>query len=102
MCPQGVTGLTLSVEPVGPLEVVATFSFYGVPENPTVPAGRYLLRGILHSGTGVVSLAPDRWLEQPRGYVMVGMTGLFDLEAGVMQGRIDNERCGPFDLRRTR
>jgi hypothetical protein len=102
VCAQGVTGLVVTIDPIGAEEVAATFRFFAVAENPSVPSGSYTMRGVLSAGTGAVQLVPERWIQRPPGYVMVGMTGLFDLRSGVMQGRIDAPSCGPFELRRTR
>ena len=53
-------------------------------------------------GDGTIELAPERWLEQPDGYVMVGMTGLLDRASGVMRGRIAAAECEGFELHRVR
>ena len=102
VCAQGVTGLTLSVRPVGPDRVSATFTFYALPENPRVPTGSYTMTGVLSPSSEVVSLVPERWVQQPPGYVMVAMSGTFDVSAGVMRGRIDGPGCTEFRLYRMR
>lgn len=102
LCAQGSTGLTLTVRPVGGDVVTAIFAFGPTPENPDVPRGSYTMRGTLSAGSHTVHLVPERWLAQPPGYVMVGMTGTFDVARGVMQGSIDHPSCGPFQLRRVR
>ena len=102
LCAQGSTALTLTVRPVGGDVVTAIFAFGPTPENPDVPRGSYTMRGTLSAGSHTVHLVPERWLAQPSGYVMVGMTGTFDVQRGVMQGSIDHPGCGPFQLRRVR
>ncbi|AKF05026.1 hypothetical protein [Sandaracinus amylolyticus] len=102
VCAQGVTGLTLTVRPVGADRVSATFSFYAVPENPDVPSGSYTMTGLLSATSEVVQLVPERWVQQPRGYVMVAMSGTFDVAQGVMRGRVDGPGCTEFQLRRMR
>lgn len=102
LCAQGATALTLTVRPAGPDAVTAIFAFGPTPENPEVPRGSYSMRGLLSAGSHTVHLVPERWIAQPRGYVMVGMSGTFDVQGGTMQGRIDHPSCGPFQLRRVR
>jgi hypothetical protein len=101
LCPQGVTGLTLELSGRTGSEVGAVFHFYAVPENPGVPNGSYRLAGVVR-GDGTIDLLPERWIEQPEGYVMVGMTGFLDRTTGVMRGRITDPACDLFDLRRVR
>lgn len=101
VCAQGVTGLTLELRGSGGADVAAVFRFYAVPENPTVPSGSYTLTGVVR-GDGAIDLVPERWIEQPHGYVMVGMTGVLDAATGVMRGAITNPACAAFDLHRVR
>jgi hypothetical protein len=101
LCPQGVTGLTLELSGGGGAEVAAVFHFYAVPENPGVPTGSYTLRGVVR-GDGTIDLSPERWIEEPYGYVMVGMTGILDRASGIMRGRIAAAECAGFDLHRVR
>lgn len=102
LCAQGSTALTLTVQPIGGDAVRATFAFGPTPETPDVPRGSYTMLGTLSAGSRTVHLVPERWVAQPPGYVMVGMTGTFDVARGVMQGSIDHPSCGPFQLRRVR
>ena len=44
-CAQGVTGLTLTIEPEVDGVVSATYEFYAVPENPGVPNGSFRMNG---------------------------------------------------------
>lgn len=101
VCTQGVTGLTLELRGTGGTSVSATFQFYGVPENPGVPTGAYVLTGVIR-GDGTIELVPDHWLAQPERYVMVGMWGVLDRASGVMRGAITNPACAEFDLHRVR
>lgn len=101
LCPQGVTGLTLELAGRSGSEVGAVFHFYAVPENPGVPTGSFTLVGVVR-GDGTIDLSPERWIEQPANYWMVGMTGFLDRSTGVMRGRITNPECDLFDLHRVR
>jgi hypothetical protein len=98
-CAQGVTALvlTLDVDSLG--QAQAVFDFGATPENPTVPTGRYLLLGNVRTD-GAITLVPDRWIMQPPGYVMVGLTGTIEASARSMRGRIENTSCTVFALDR--
>jgi hypothetical protein len=100
-CAQGLTGLTLELVGTGGARVSAVFRFHAVPENPDVPSGSYTLLGTVR-GDGSIDLVPERWLEQPEGYVMVGMTGVLVPERGLLRGAITHPACAAFELRRVR
>lgn len=102
VCGQGLTGLTLTIRPTGPDRVSAIFAFHADPANPGVPSGSYSMTGVLSASSEIVHLVPERWIQQPAGYVMVGMSGTFDVRGGVMRGRIDHPSCVDFELRRVR
>jgi hypothetical protein len=71
-CAQGLTGLTLVFFVVDDVNLRATFEFYPVPSNPTVPRGSFALKGTYYS-TGF-SLEPDYWIHQPPGYGMLALS----------------------------
>lgn len=101
ICAQGPTGLTLTLDLPADGRVSAVFDFGAVPENPTVPTGRYLVVGtVLHRGDGGLDLAlvPDRWIAQPPGYEMVGLVAAIDPGGRVLRGRIDHPSCTGVEL----
>ncbi|GIJ44507.1 hypothetical protein Val02_13930 [Virgisporangium aliadipatigenens] len=71
-CAQGLTGLTLIIFVVDRKNARATFEFYPLPSNPSVPRGSFALKGTYFS-TGI-SLEPDYWIHQPAGYMMLGLS----------------------------
>lgn len=93
-CAQGRTTLVLHVDRVSGSTVDAVFQF---SHSPSGAAGAYQMRGTL-DGSGGVNLVPGRWLDQPQGYVSVGMTG--GVRGDAFTGRMDHESCGTFALRR--
>jgi hypothetical protein len=100
VCAQGTTGLSLTLDLAGG-GASAVFDFGAIPENPTVPSGRYLVVGTaLVRGDGGLdlALAPDRWIAQPPGYVMVGLVASIDPSAHVLRGRIDHPSCTGVEL----
>ncbi len=71
-CAQGQTGvtLTLSAEIMGQVE--GLFEFYAVASNPSVPSGRYRMRG-WYTVDGLLGLVGTEWIHKPGDYVMVGV-----------------------------
>jgi hypothetical protein len=101
-CAQGVTGLTLTLDVAGD-RATAVFDFGAIPENPTVPTGRYLLDGVIAIGSATaLRLVPDRWIVQPSGYMMVGFSAEIDRSARTMRGTIEEPSCGALELTRVR
>jgi hypothetical protein len=68
-CAQGVTGLTLTIEPAVDDQISATYEFYAVPENPDVPTGSFRMTGTYKEGR--LALQGSEWIQQPPGYLMV-------------------------------
>jgi hypothetical protein len=105
ICAQGITGLTLTLDVDASEHATAVFDFGAVPENPSVPTGRYLLAGYLERGGGGgvwLRLAPDRWITRPPGYEMVGLTARIDASARTMRGNVDYATCTVLELARVR
>ena len=102
-CPQGVTALRLSIEARPSGEAVGTFEFGPHPDNRNLPRGEYRLTGtvrLLPRGHLQVKLAPDRWITQPEGYTMTGLTATSDGEQQSLSGKIDAEGCGEVSAKR--
>ncbi len=97
-CGQGATGLRLAVKPKKPTGnlITATFSFYALPSNPSVPSGRFAMSGYYFPG-GVV-LYQVKWIKQPAGYEMVNLVGGAP-HAGHLAGAVVG--CATFSLKRT-
>jgi len=72
-CAQGLTGLRLDIQAAPGGSATATFNFYALPSNPSVPTGKYTMTGT-YSATGI-KLTPSHWVVQPSGYEMVGLDG---------------------------
>ncbi|MGE0401148.1 MAG: hypothetical protein AB7T06_30845 [Kofleriaceae bacterium] len=102
-CAQGVTAaqLTLDVEPGG--RARAIFDFGPLADNPTVPNGSYRLRGTAVEADDAitVSLQPEEWIDQPDGYVMVGIQGGIDANRRALRGRMLNDSCAWLDVKRS-
>jgi hypothetical protein len=103
LCPQGVTALRLSIEARSSGEAAATFEFGPHPNNRNLPRGEYRMTGVvrlLPRGQLHVKLVPDRWITQPDGWTMTGLTATSDLEQQALEGRIDAEVCGELSAKR--
>ena len=103
VCGQGSTGLRLTIESHPSGEAIATFEFGPIPENPTVPVGAYQLKGRLRmtpDGGLEARFVPDQWLNQPSGYMMVGLTVVSDRARRVLRGTIDDPNCAGVEVRR--
>ena len=99
VCAQGTTAVQLQLWREGDA-LTAQFDFGPVPFNPGVPRGSFVLTGQLGPHAGSFELVPNRWVSQPLGYRMVGMTGVVDVAAGQLYGRMEDPQCGTFWLAR--
>jgi hypothetical protein len=74
-CGQGLTGLDLKISRSGHgTGLAATFSFYPVPSNASVPTGVFTMSGSIRPGSRVV-LRYRHWVIQPPGWIMVSLSG---------------------------
>lgn len=94
LCAQGWTALTLHIRAVSGSSVQAEFVFNHTPSRA---AGRYTLAGTC-APDGRVRLTPIAWIEQPPGYIMVGMDGV--VSGATYSGTITHDACGSFRLSR--
>jgi hypothetical protein len=94
VCGQGQTDLSLQVDSVRGSRVDAVFQFSHAPSGA---AGAYRMSGTLEPN-GSLRLVPGPWIEQPPGYVTVGMSGV--VQGDTYRGRIDNPTCTTFSVHR--
>ncbi|MGE3856697.1 MAG: hypothetical protein AB7G21_07055 [Dehalococcoidia bacterium] len=98
LCPQGVTGLTLTIAQRR-RRLDARFEFYSLPINPGLSPGSYLMSGTIEDR--IVVLDPERWLIHPPGWYMVGLAVTPDPEfTDRMTGIIMDEGCGAVTIDR--
>jgi len=72
-CAQELTGLRLAVQPAAGDHLIATFNFYAVPNNPSVPSGSFTMTGF--TDRAGVFLNQGHWVSQPPGWTMVNLAG---------------------------
>jgi hypothetical protein len=101
-CAQGLTAATLQIIE-GPADQLlqATFYFGPTPENPSVPRGSFLMEGRLDRASGAILLAPTFWVQQPKGYNMIGLIGRIGEGFGAIEGNVlEGAECTTFRLQR--
>jgi serine/threonine protein kinase len=97
-CPQGQTGLRLTLRATSGGGLTATFSFYPTATNVSVPSGSFALTGS-YTATGF-QLTPDHWISKPQNYSMVGLTGAANASDTALSGSIVSPGCTTFSVSR--
>lgn len=99
ICGQGVTALHLTIRKGAANAITATFSFGPVPENPEVPEGRYQMRGTYDPASRRMKLDGVKWIDEPAGYVMVGLDGHMTSSGQKISGHVpDLFNCTDFEV----
>jgi hypothetical protein len=98
ICGQGSSGLTLEITPAS-TSLGAVFNFYPIPQNTKAKSGSFSLIGQF-TMDGSFKLKPNRWIERPAGYRMVGMAGNINIEKKVLVGSITERGCSNFQLQK--
>lgn len=94
-CLQGDTPLNLTIIGRARGAVKAQFDFV-VPQ--TGVRGYYLMYGMV-GPQGQTALYPDRWLFQPAGYRMVGLSGNLSADGRELSGIVTGTGCRQFVVR---
>ena len=98
MCYQGLTALTLTIEPDGE-QWTGIFAFGPNKDNKTVPRGSYEL--VITRSEGGVHMEPGSWIEQPEGYTAVPLDGAVSEDLTMLAGEVQFEGCTRFATART-
>ncbi len=104
VCAQGPTGVHLVIDAPEHAAATAVFEFFPLDENPGPPAGSFKLTGIVTAdamGALTIDLGPDRWINQPTGYMMVGLSATTDAARQTLTGTIANSSCGEITATRS-
>ncbi|MED5464373.1 MAG: PKD domain-containing protein [Myxococcota bacterium] len=96
-CPQGLTQLTLHITGVDILGVVGVFDFL---HEASGSDGDYGMHGNFNPDTDRIEFFPDSWINQPTGYLEVGMVGTVTegAESTTFDGDITEAMCGTFSV----
>jgi serine/threonine protein kinase len=98
VCAQGSTSLLLHILGADHAHVEARFEFDYLPKSIH---GEFRSRGDYDPTKRGIDLVPSAWLDQPRGYVMVGMRGLVSADGRTFSGTIQGPSCTTFSVHLT-
>ncbi len=101
-CPQGLTGLTLSITAQTAETFTGFFHFYPPAANSAAREGCFSVRGRIERRR--VSLEAGRWITQPEGYVTVDLVGELNAATSEMIGSVVvpaqvGAACSTFELK---
>ncbi len=96
-CNQGLTAVTLIVEPDGE-QWSGLFSFGPDKRNKDVPEGLYELT--ITDQSGDISFIGGDWVTQPEGYVTVDLHGRMSDDMTTISGQVDFDGCQSFEVTR--
>ena len=101
-CGEAQIGVALSliVGPENKLSAMQTYYPNSARAARDVVAGVLSMEGTIDPASGDFRLVPGAWLYQPDGHSALGIVGVLDPDAGVMQARYDQEGCGEVVLRK--
>jgi len=83
------------------LSLKAVFNFSSTPSNQNVPPGSFLMAGTYNRKTQAIRLGGISWIQRPKNYDMVPLSGEINAGIGVFKGRIEFQGCKTFTLKRT-
>lgn len=86
--------------PLKTYTVNAIFFFYSNNANPNVPSGTYNMTGRFDEKTRKLDLVGLNWINRPKGYDMVPLSGQIEKTDSMFIGRIDAPGCKKFTLKR--
>ena len=89
VCSQGDTDMSLTVLEVSGSKVRAIFAFDYAPSQS---AGKYVLTGTFDEKSRELQLTPDKAIQMPAGWVMVGLRATFD--GRTLDGQMLYGGCG--------
>lgn len=98
-CPQGPTGLTLTITGDTPNDLKGNFRFYPTPDNPRPARGDYEVAVSFDAASLRVEVQGTQWIDQPPGYEFANLRGV--LQGRQLIGTVENAGCGAFELTRT-
>ena len=97
-CYQGLTALTLTIEPDGK-QWSGVFAFGPDKDNKTVPHGSYEL--VITANADGYHMEPGAWITQPEGYTAVALDGDVSEDLTMLAGDVQFDGCTRFATART-
>ena len=102
VCAKGPTDLKLTLKAPEYGQLSGTFTFY-VPPGTHNKVYTFSMNGHFDPKSGSFNLNPLKWEgPEPLNYMMVGLKGAVDTEAGKVSGIIDYSGCGRFEAMKGR
>ncbi len=92
---------TPAPKPLVKIPVEAEFHFYATDANRNIPEGKYLMQGSYDQKDGSLRLGGVGWLQKPKNYDMVPLSGKIGPSHKTFRGRIEFQSCKEFTLTRT-
>ena len=97
-CGQGLTGLEVTLRPVGQGQLVGTLSFFPVSGNSNAASGCYNITARADRATQRLTTRAGSWIQQPPGYSTVDLDGIIS-DNGMWLGQVMSSACTSFELR---
>ncbi len=80
--------------------VSAIFHFHATAGNPNLPSGTYVMQGSFNEKSRALKLGGVSWVNRPKGYDMVPLSGSIEKTHTLFKGRVDFPGCKLFTLKR--
>lgn len=101
-CAKGPVDLKLSLRLAANGILNGTFTFY-LPPGSHTKAYTFSLGGPFDRASGNFNLHPSKWEgAAPPNYMMVGLKGVFEPQAGKVSGTVNYSGCGQFEAMKGR
>lgn len=81
-------------------DISATFNFYPTEHNRGAAKGSFIMSGKFDRKKRTLSLGGVGWIDRPKDYEMVPLSGTLDESLNVFTGRIEAIDCKSFTLKR--
>lgn len=78
----------------------AVFSFFPLPESPSLPSGSFAMTGDYDAEDGTIILKSGDWIERPLGLQRHDLAGRAEIGGTAISGRIETPGCSDFYLSR--
>ena len=80
--------------------VEAIFYFHPTNSNPSIPSGTYNMKGSFDEKTRKLSLGGVSWVNRPKNYDMVPLSGNIEKGDSLFVGRVEFPGCKMFTLKK--
>lgn len=79
----------------------ATFHFHPTATNRNIPSGKYQMKGSFDEKTRKLQLGGVSWIDRPKNYDMVPLSGTIEKTGKVFMGRVEFPGCQQFTLKKS-